>query len=114
MGDDTNGFSLEFEPSPPCVRVRAWGFWNVELASSFGGAVRDACRGRPPGTTLELDMKDLKPMRDEGQTSVSTLLDALPGLGIATTVIKTSSQLIKLQMMRLAGARVKAAEVVFV
>lgn len=114
MGDETSGFSLQFDPSPPCIRVRAWGFWNVEVASAFGRAVQDACRGRPSGTTLELDMNELKPMRDEGQTSVSTLLAAAPSLGIAATVIKTANQLTKLQLMRLAGERVKMAQVRFV
>jgi len=113
MGDDTTGFSLEFGPLPPCVHVRAWGFWSAEIASSFGSVVRDACRGRPRGTTLELDMKDLKPMREEGQQSVTKLLDALPTLGITATVIKTSSELTKLQMMRLVGERAKTAHVQF-
>jgi hypothetical protein len=114
VGNDLTGFSLHFCASPPCVRVRAWGFWGAELASSFGGKVRDACRGRPAGTTLELDMKNLKPMREEGQLSFSALIAALPALGIEATVIATSSQLTKLQLLRLAGGNAKAANIRFV
>jgi hypothetical protein len=46
-------------------------------------------------------MTQLKPMRDEGQQSFSTLLRELPSLGIASTTIMTENQLTRLQLRRL-------------
>jgi len=113
VGDDGAGFSLEYEPSSSSVRVRAWGFWSVEIALAFGSKVREACKNRPPGTTLQLDMTHLKPMRDEGQLAFTALIEALPGLGIANTVIATGSQLTKLQLLRIAGDPAKRPHIQF-
>jgi hypothetical protein len=111
VGDEAAGFSFSFEPSPPALHVRGWGFWNVEVASSFGSKIRDACRNRPPGTTLHLDMRDLRPMREEGQISFGALLEALGSLGIQRTVIATGSSMTKLQLLRLVMARAKQSNV---
>jgi hypothetical protein len=111
VGDDTAGFSYSFEASPPALRVRGWGFWNVEVASSFGSTIRDACRNRPAGTTLHLDLRELKPMRDEGQLSFAALLEALGSLGIQRAVIATGSPMTKLQLLRLVMASAKQTNV---
>ncbi|MBN1605938.1 MAG: hypothetical protein JW940_04865 [Polyangiaceae bacterium] len=108
FGTDEAGFSVEYDADTRMVRVEAWGFWNVEVASSFGPVVRDACRGRPRGTTLRLDMSRLRPMRDEGQRSFGSLMGWASGLGIQETLILTGSELVKLQLLRLvadSGAR---------
>jgi hypothetical protein len=47
-------------------------------------------------------MKDLKPMREEGQRSFATLMKSLPSLGISSTSVLTTSHLTKLQLVRLA------------
>ena len=48
-------------------------------------------------------MSDLKPMREEGQKSFGTLLRALPTLAVKRASILTSSQLTRLQLVRLAA-----------
>lgn len=101
FGDPTGGFSVATSTATGEVQVTAWGFWSVEVATSFEGATRNAC-SQPGAKKLVLDMRSLKPMRDEGQKGVGALMQALPRLGIGTVTVVTSSQLTKLQLLRLA------------
>lgn len=113
FGDEGAGFSVDFDLLTTTVGVRAWGFWGADVAAAFGPAVRDACRDKPPGTLLLLNMTELKPMREEGQLSFGALLAQLPELGIAGLRIRTGSQLMKLQVMRLSSEHDKARLVQF-
>jgi hypothetical protein len=101
FGDDLAGFSIGHDPAAGTVLVTCWGFWNVELAASFGATVAEACR-QQRGSSLTLDMSDLKPMREEGQRSFGSLMRSLPSLGVTRTSVVTTSHLTKLQLMRLA------------
>ena len=100
VGDELAGFSVDAAP-PDSVKVKGWGFWSVPVATAFAGAVLDACR-QARGATLMLDLCDLKPMRDEGQQSLSRVLRTAPGLGIAAISIITTNPLTRLQLVRLA------------
>lgn len=82
------------------VQVKAWGFWSVEAAAAFRTTILDACT---PLTCkrLLLDFRALKPMRDEGQQGVSAVMAALPKIGIERVIVITSSQLTKLQLLRI-------------
>lgn len=102
VGDELAGFSVDFAPSDG-VRVRGWGFWSAEVAAAFAGAVLEACRAQPRGAALTLDFADLKPMRDEGQQSVSRVLRAAPSLGVGSISIATTNPLTRLQFVRLAS-----------
>jgi hypothetical protein len=103
VGDETSGFSVDVDMAANAVRVKAWGFWSADIAAEFRIVVPDACRNRPRGTSIAFDMTALKPMRDEGQQAFGSVLAALPRLGITDTTVSTSSQLTKLQLLRLAG-----------
>jgi hypothetical protein len=109
FGTERAGFAIEAEAASSVVKVRAWGFWDAALATAFGPEVRDACRNRPTGTLLEMDLTELKPMREEGQVSLATLLSALPGLGVAKVTISTRSHLTKLQVLRLVSEQDRSA-----
>ncbi|HEU5073410.1 MAG TPA: hypothetical protein VFU02_04545 [Polyangiaceae bacterium] len=100
VGDPAGGFSVQSDVASAEVQVKAWGFWSVEVASSFQTLVLEACT---PLTfkRLVLDFRALKPMRDEGQQGVSALMAALPKLGIERATLITSSQLTKLQLLRI-------------
>jgi hypothetical protein len=101
IGDDQAGFSVTLDAEAGAVRVRAWGFWSVEVATAFAGTVAEVCYGGPKGRALLMDMTGLKPMRDEGQQSFGTLMAALPKLGIARASVAIDSHLTKLQLLRL-------------
>lgn len=103
IGDDQAGFSVGYDPVVGAVEVSAWGFWNAEVATEFATRVATACRERSGAVTLVLDMRDLKPMREEGQKSFATIMRALPTLGVSRARIVTTSQLTKLQLVRLAA-----------
>lgn len=107
FGDEAAGFSIEFDIVSGAVGVRAWGFWSADVAKVFGPAVRDACRNKPAGTLVRMDMTALKPMREEGQFSFGSLLTQLPDLGIGGLRIQTGSQLTKLQLLRISAERDK-------
>jgi len=101
VGDNEAGFSVNIDPSGNTVEVRAWGFWSVTVAAQFGDTVSQACLSCAKGATLVMEMSDLKPMRDEGQDSFEQLMKSLPRLGLSKTLITTTNQLTKLQLLRL-------------
>ncbi len=103
MGDGQAGFSVAFDAATAAVRVRAWGFMSPEVAGAFGILVKDACRASPKGSALVMDMTELKPMRDEGQDSFRVLMDALPTLHMSNITALVTSQLVKLQLLRIAN-----------
>jgi hypothetical protein len=102
IGDDLAGFSVRYDPIEGRTEVTGWGFWNVEVAMAFATRVMAALRERPESKQLLLDLAELKPMRDEGQKSFASLVRTLPSLGINRTHIVTTSQLTKLQLVRIA------------
>jgi hypothetical protein len=102
VGDEQAGFSVDSAPSDG-VRVRGWGFWSVDVANAFAGAVLEACRAQTKGAPLVLDLADLKPMRDEGQQSLSRVLRAAPSVGTGSISIVTTNPLTRLQLVRLAN-----------
>jgi hypothetical protein len=103
MGDDQAGFSVAVDAPTATVRVRVWGFMSAEVADAFGTMVRDACRASPRPSALVIDMTGAKPMRDEGQRSFGALMDALPSLHMASITVVVTSQLVKLQLLRIAN-----------
>lgn len=101
IGDDSSGFSTDYDAEVGAVRVRAWGFWTVSVAEAFVGVVSDACRAGPKGAALIIDMTELKPLREEGQRSFGALVGRLRHLGVSRTTVATASHLTKLQLLRL-------------
>jgi hypothetical protein len=114
IGDDQAGFSVGYDPVRGIILVIAWGFWNTEVATAFATKIASACRERPGSSSLVLDMKELKPMREEGQRSFATLVRALPSLGVSRASVVTTSQLTKLQLMRLATENGAGAQIEWV
>ena len=114
IGDDTAGFAIDFDGATSIMRVRAWGFWDAETGRAFGRTVTAECRRSSPAiASMELDMKELKPMRDEGQSSFGDLISTLAQLHIPEVKVQTSSQLTKLQLMRIVNERDKDRRVQF-
>lgn len=113
IGDTSAGFSVGHDPVAGTVRVTAWGFWTPGVATSFATKVVGECRDKP-GSGLVLDMTDLKPMREEGQHAFATVMRSLPSLGATRVSIVTSSQMTKLQLVRLASENGASAYVQWV
>ena len=101
VGDDQAGFSVALDNEQRAVRVRAWGFWSVDVASAFTRTVAEVCLAGPRGAVMFMDMTGLKPMRDEGQASFGTLVASLPKLGVARASVAIDNPLTKLQLLRL-------------
>jgi hypothetical protein len=101
IGDEKAGFSTDFDASVGAVRVRGWGFWDAKVSDAFATTVADVFRVSPKGSALLMDMADLKPLREEGQRSFGVLIRSLKELGVARTVIATTSHLTRLQLLRL-------------
>jgi hypothetical protein len=102
IGDDQAGFSVGYDPTTGIIEVCAWGFWSADVATAFGTKVTAACKERTEASMLVLDMKDLKPMREEGQRSFASIMRSLPTFRVSRTSIVTTSHLTKLQLVRLA------------
>lgn len=113
FGSDADGFSVVFDEAARSLRVRAWGFWTPDVASSFAPAVIDACRSARRAADVVVDAADLKPQREEGQLALTTVFGALPGLGITRASIVTGNPLTKLQLMRITGASASKSIVQF-
>ena len=101
FGDEQAGFTLGHDDGG-IIHSRAWGFWSAETGRAFGTIMLDACR-QSNAVRLVLDMSELKPMREEGQASFAKLVGALTSLGIGRLTVILTSQLMKLQLLRIAG-----------
>ncbi len=99
FGDETEGFTVERAAAG--IRLKTWGFWGADLATKFVPAVVAALRETPSEGNLEIDVSELRPLRDEGQRAFEQLLKQLTTSGSRDVVIRNSSALTKLQMMRL-------------
>jgi hypothetical protein len=109
VGDDRAGFSVETSEDGG-VKVTGWGFLSLEVAVALAPAVVEACRSRPRGSALILELSNLKPMREEGQRSFTHILRSTTTFGFSSVSITTTNPLTKLQLVRLAtgtGANVR-------
>jgi hypothetical protein len=112
IGNDEAGFSVTFDAEASTVSVRGWGFWGPDVANAFDSTVQKVCLSSP-GASLVIDMSQLKPMREEGQRAFTRLMSALHGLGIVSTIVMTTSQLTKMQLLRLSAEAGAAGSVKF-
>jgi hypothetical protein len=90
------------------VRVRAWGFWRLEITTSFSQAIVSECRAASPPVGLLIDATRLLPQRNEGQAAFSELMTASRTLGLTAVAIVVSSSITRMQLLRIAketGAR---------
>ena len=104
---------MQHDAAAGVLRLTAWGFWSIEVSLSFEQLAIDARRQEPTTRELVLDMSRLKPLRDEGQRSIAKLLALLPELGITRTTVLTTSQLTKLQLLRIVRESGAKDQVVF-
>jgi hypothetical protein len=114
VDDAGAGFVVAFDVATNTLQVRAWGFWNARVARAFGPTVIGECKANPGIGSLVIDMKELKPMRDEGQYSFGELIGALGQLGVPKVRLETASQLTKLQLMRIVSERDSERRVEFI
>jgi hypothetical protein len=105
IGDDSAGFSAEFDPSTSEVRVRGWGFWDTATAGAFADTVLAVCAASPRRASVCMDLTELKPLRDEGQRSFGALIGTFARIGVVSASVTTASHLTKLQLMRLVAER---------
>lgn len=104
FGDAESGFSVEHNAGARIVRVRAWGFWRLEVAAGFARAVVSECRvGETVG--LLVDVTHLLPQRNEGQTAFGELMIALRTIGLVGVAVVVSSTITKMQLLRIAKER---------
>jgi hypothetical protein len=102
FGTDQDGFGWDFDETTCAMRVKAWGFWSPEVASTFAKVVIEACSANRRATSLVVDAAGLKPQREQGQAAFGALMAALPRLGVVRASVTTDSPLTRLQLMRLA------------
>jgi hypothetical protein len=114
IDDPAGGFSTRVDMTERVVRVVAWGFWSVEVASAFGPTLHEVCRKNPQIKHVSMDMGELKPMREQGQLGFGEFLGALGTLGVERVTVHTTSHLTKLQLLRIARGRASGSSVEFV
>lgn len=101
VGNDEAGFSLSVESDALALKIVGFGFWSRETARSFFPAVRDVLNVHPRVTRMVFDYRELKPLRDEGQSGFRQVLIALRTMTHPSAVILTSSPLTRLQLFRI-------------
>ena len=100
VGTEEAGYSVSVDVPARTMRVEAWGFWPIDVCSTFAKALIDPCRNSGI-RRLELETSRLKPLREEGENAWFLVMGALPGIGLDAIVVKTNS-LTKLQLLRIA------------
>jgi len=98
-GDTAQGFTIESRGG--AVLVRAWGFWSVEFVPEFLPPVMAALEAAGKGGAFTIDLKDLRPLRDEGQAAFRQLMTRALAHGSWVIELQGASALTKLQMLRL-------------
>ena len=99
-GDGNQWFSVDAVADT--VVVTAGGFWSAEFSAELNPAVMAALRASGRGTRLIFDLANLRTLRDEGQLAFKSLvIHALAG-GAPEVVVRASSALTRLQMLRMA------------
>jgi hypothetical protein len=101
-GDQDNGFRIDRDLPNGIVRARAWGFWPLELAQAFVGAIQDECKFAMRAT-LSLDATKLKPQREVAIAELAAALRAAVQSGVIRVVIHTENPLTRLQLTRIAS-----------
>lgn len=101
-GDDETGFSIAVDAGE--VLIRGWGFWSAELSQRFSLMVQRELGDSVQPRGLKVDVRELKPMRDEGQRAWSSMLGHLAQRGVTHAQLSEPSALTKLQFMRLCRA----------
>lgn len=101
VGDEVAGFSITPEVGDLALRIVGYGFWDVDVARSFGPRVCDALATCPDVTRFVFDFRLLKPLRDEGQQGFSQVLATLRASTPVQVSVMTSSPLTKLQLLRI-------------
>jgi len=104
--DSDGGFSVS-QDEAAVVRVRAWGFWSVEIAGAFAKSVVDVCRAGDLPRSVSVDAEDLKPQRDEGQAALVAMFDAVAAMGVEHVSVVASSPLTRLMLARIVKGTVK-------
>lgn len=98
-GDSEQGFTIENQDG--ALLVTTWGFWSVEFVPEFLPAVLAGLENQGKGGVLIVDLKQLRPLRDEGQAAFRTLLTRALSGGASDIQLRGASALTKLQMLRL-------------
>lgn len=98
-GDSDEGFTIETQND--ALMVTTWGFWSADFVPEFLPAVFAALESRGRGSLLIIDLKQLRPLRDEGQTAFRTLMTRALTDDLARLELRGASALTKLQMLRL-------------
>jgi hypothetical protein len=81
--------------------VTTWGFWSVEFVPEFLPPVMAALEAAGKGSAFVIDLKDLRPLRDEGQAAFRQLMSRALAQGVGAIELRGASALTKLQMLRL-------------
>jgi hypothetical protein len=102
VGTDEAGYSVSIDVPTRTMRVDAWGFWPVDVCSTFAKSLIDGCRNAGV-RRLELETSRLKPLREEGENAWLLVMGALPGIGLEAIAVRSNS-LTKLQLLRIVRA----------
>jgi hypothetical protein len=98
-GDENQGFTVDVIGE--AVVVTAFGFWSAELAAQLGSAVTPLLGVERRRAALIFDVGGLRPLRDEGQAALYALILHALAVGVSEVVVRASSALTKLQMLRI-------------
>jgi hypothetical protein len=98
-GDADQGFRIEDRGD--ALLITAWGFWSAEFVPHFLPTVMAALEAKGKGGALTMDLKDLRPLRDEGQQAFKALIIKALAYVTGGVELKGASALTKLQMLRL-------------
>lgn len=98
-GDADQGFRIEQRGD--AILITAWGFWSAEFVPQFLPVVMAALEAKGRGGALIIDLKDLRPLRDEGQQAFKVLMTKALAYATGGVELQGASALTKLQMLRL-------------
>ena len=99
FGRDDSGFSLVLRGS--VVMVRAWGYWEADLASQFAPAVLQMCGSVGKPFRMIIDGSTLKPQGEHGQQAFRALVAGATGLGLVRAAVIVKNSITRIQLMHI-------------
>lgn len=100
--DEPAGYRITTGTQKESIRIRCWGYWGEETASSFERDAVAAVRESPNLQSVALDAEELKTQGKAGQAALRGLMRQLTSMPPRSCTADSTNALTKMQLRRLA------------
>jgi hypothetical protein len=100
FGSEAGGFRIRAAPAVE-LYLEAWGYWSVDVVGAFSKYVRASAQRFAGVKVLTLDVRQMKPLRIDGQESLRECFRLLATAPFTRGSVATANALTRMQLTRL-------------